>query len=104
MVTADLVHPEGNGLILVGVLTLDHQHRDAVDEKDDILPCAIVAIVKGPLLGDLVNVPRRVVVIDQDQVALALLLVVEELAPVAQVIDEFPVAVNVGVEMAKLPV
>jgi hypothetical protein len=46
---------------------------------------------------------RRVVVIDQDQVALALLLVLEELAPVAQVLDEFPVAVNIGVEMAKLP-
>ncbi len=36
-------------------------------------------------------------------VALALLFVVEELAPVAQVLDEFPVAVDVGVEMAKLP-
>lgn len=32
-----------------------------------------------------------------------LLLVVEELAPVAQVIDKFPVAVDVGVEMAQLP-
>jgi hypothetical protein len=56
VVTADLVHPEGNRLVLVGVLALDHQHRDAVDEKDDILPRAVVAVVKGPLLGDLVNV------------------------------------------------
>jgi len=38
-----------------------------------------------------------------DQVALALLLVVEELAPVAQVLDEFPVAVDVGVKMEELP-
>ena len=46
---------------------------------------------------------RRVVVIDQDQVALALLLGVEELALVAQVLEEFAVAVDVGVEMAELP-
>ncbi len=103
VVTADLVHPQGNRLVLVGVLALDHQHRDAVDEKDDILPRAVVAVVKGQLLGDFVDIARRIVVIDQDQVALALLLVVEELAPVAQVLDEFPVAVDVGVQMAELP-
>jgi hypothetical protein len=103
VVTADLVHPQGNRLVLVGVLALDHQHRDAVDEKDDIRPRAVVAVVKGPLLGDFVNIARRIVVIDQDQVAFALLLVVEELAPVAQVLDEFPVAVDVGVEMAEPP-
>ena len=103
VVTADLVHPQGNRLVLVGVLALDHQHRDAVDEKDHILPRAVVAVVKGPLLGDFVNIPRRIVVIDQDQVALALLLGVEEFAPVAQVLHEFPVAVDVAVEMAELP-
>ena len=58
-----------------------------------------MAVVKGPLLGDFVNVAGRIFVIDQDQVALALLLGVEELAPVAQVLDEFPVAVDVGVQM-----
>ncbi len=50
--------------------------------------------MKGPLLGDFVNITRWIIVIDQDQVPLALLLVVEELALIAQVIDEFPVAVN----------
>ena len=49
--------PQSNHLVLVGVLTPDHQHRDAVDEKDDSLPRAIVAAVKGPLLGDFVNIP-----------------------------------------------
>lgn len=98
-----LVYPEGDRLVLIGVLALDHQHRDAVDEKDHILPRAVVAVVKGPLLGDLKIVACRVVVINQDQVALALFLVVEELAPVAQVLNEFPVAVDVGVEMAELP-
>ena len=43
------------------------------------------------------------VVIDQDQVALAVFLVIEELAPVAQVLDEFPVAVDICMEMAELP-
>ena len=56
VVTADLIHPQGNRLVLVGVLALDHQHRDAVDEKDHILPRAVVAVVKGPLLGDLIDV------------------------------------------------
>jgi hypothetical protein len=102
VVTADLVHPQRNRLVLVGVLALDHQHRDAVDEKDDVLPRAVVAVVKGPLLGDLVDVVLGMRVIDQDQVALALLNV-EELAPVAQVLDEVPVAVDVGVEMAEKP-
>jgi len=74
--------------------------RPAGSTKDDILPRAIVPVVKGPLLGGLVNVARRVAVIDQDQVALALLFVVEELAPVAQVLDEFPVAVAVWRKMA----
>jgi hypothetical protein len=55
VVTADLVHPEGDRLVLAGVLSLDHQHRDAVDEKDDIFPRAVVTVVKGPLLGDLVT-------------------------------------------------
>ena len=102
VITADLIHSEGNRLILAGVLALDHQHGNAVDEKDDILPRTVVAVVKGPFLGHFVHVARRVFVIDQDQVALAALINIEELAPVAQVFDEFPVTVNVGVEMAEL--
>jgi hypothetical protein len=103
MITADLIHPEGNGLILVGVFALDHQHRDTVDQKNNILPRTVVAVVKGPLLGDLVNVFLRIVILNQEQVALALLLVVEELTPVTQVLDEVPVAINIAVEMAKSP-
>ena len=103
MVAADLVHPEGNSLVLVGVLALDHQHRDAVDEKDHVLTRAIAAVVKGPLLGHLKYVVGRLFVIDQDKVALAVLICVEELAPVAQVFDEFPVAVDVGVQVTESP-
>jgi hypothetical protein len=61
-----------------------------------------VAIVIGPLLGHLVGVARGIRVVDQDQVALPLLLMVEELPPVSKTIEEFPVAVDVRVEMAKL--
>ena len=53
VITADLVHSEGNRLILAGVLALDHQHGNAVDEKDDILPRTVVAVVKGPILRSL---------------------------------------------------
>ena len=109
MVAADLIDAQGNRLVLVRVLALDHQHRDAVDEKDDILPRAVVAVVKSELFGDFVNVapPSRsgieILVIDQDQVALPLFLVIEEFSPIAQVLDEFAVAVDVDVDMAKLP-
>ena len=99
VVTANLVYAKSYGFILGGVLAFDHQYWDAVDEKDHILPCAVVAVVKRSLLGDLKNVPPRIVVIDQDQVSLAVLLLVEELAPVAQVIHEFAVAMNVCAEM-----
>jgi hypothetical protein len=41
------------------------------------------------------------VYIDQDQIARATFLMIEILAPVAQVLDEFPVAVDVGVQVPK---
>ena len=94
MVTADLVHPKGNRLILIGVLALDHQYGNAVDEKDDVLADAEVAVVKGPLLGNFVNVvasrpwPLCIPVIDQDQVALAVLFVVEELGALGGIVDD----------------
>ena len=61
-----------------------------------------MAVVKGPLFGDLKNISRWIVVIDQDQVALTIILLVKKLAPVAQVIDEFAVAVDVGVEIDEI--
>ena len=101
VVTTDLIHAEGNRLVFVGVFAFDHQHRHAVDEEDHILPCAIVTVVKGPLFGDFKDVTRWLVVIDQDQVAFSALLLVEELAPVTQLLDKFPVAVDVGVEITE---
>ena len=62
------------GLVFVGVLALDYQDRDTVDEKNDVLSRADVTVVKGRLLGDFVDVLHRVVVIDQNQVTLAQLM------------------------------
>ena len=102
VITPNLIHTKRDSFVLVGVLAFDHQHWNAIDEKHHIFPSAIVAIVKGELFGDFKDVPSRIIVVDQDQVALAILLMVEELAPVAEVLDEFPVAVDIRVEMAKL--
>ena len=60
VVAADLIDAQGDGLVLAGVLALDDQHRDAVDEKDHILPRPVVAVVDVKLLGHLVDVPRSV--------------------------------------------
>jgi len=68
----------------------------------------VVAVVKGPLFGHLVDVaallgrPLAVVVIDQDQIAFALLLVIEELAAVAQQLQEITVAMDAGRQDAQL--
>ena len=103
VVSADLVDSQSNRLVLACVLALDHENRNAVDEKDDILPRAVMAVMICPLFGNLVHISRRIVVIDQNQIALALLLMIEKLAPVAQILHEFPVAVNVGMKMPELP-
>ena len=88
---------------LRGVLALDHQHRDAVDEEDDVLARAVAAVVEVELLGHLEDVAPiagvgQVVVVDQRQVQLAVVLVVEELALIAQVGEEVAVAGDVGVK------
>ena len=101
VVTTDLIHAESDRLVFVGVFAFDHQHRHAVDEEDHVLPRSMVTVVKGPLFGDFKNVARWLVVIDQDQVALTVLLLVGELAPVAQVLDKFPVSVDVGMEITE---
>lgn len=44
----------------------------------------------------------QIVVIDQDPGTLTLFLVIE-LVPVAEMLDKFPVAVNVGVQMPESP-
>src|SRR3972149_8857977 len=46
MITANLVHSERDRLVLAGVLTLDDQHRDAVNKKNHVLSRTVMAVVK----------------------------------------------------------
>jgi hypothetical protein len=74
MVTANLVYAERDRLVLAGVLTLDDQHRNAVDEKNHVLSCAVMAVMKIKLFRYLIDVvvlfgaARAVTVVNQDQV------------------------------------
>ena len=97
MISPNLIHPKCDRFVLVGILALDYQYWDSVDQEYNILTRAVVAIVKGEFFGDFKNVASWIVVVDQDQVTLSILLVIEELAPVAKVLDEFTVAIDVGV-------
>ena len=89
MVAADLINAEGDGFLFISVFAFDHQHGDAIDQEDNVFTGAVVAIVKGPFFGDFVDVFagfRRslgIVVVDQDQIALALFALVEEIAVIA---------------------
>src|SRR5690606_25100688 len=84
VVAADLVDAEGDALVFVGVLALDDQDGDTVEEKDDGLAVAIAAIVPVELFGDLVEVAGGVVIVDEDKVELAALGGAKELAAIAQ--------------------
>ena len=44
VVAADLIDAERDGLVLSRVLALDHQHRDAVDQEDDVLAVRACAL------------------------------------------------------------
>jgi len=102
MVAADLVHPQGNSLVLVGVLALDPQYQDAVDQENHVLAGAVVAVVKGVLLGDFINIVFRISIIDQDQITLTVFLVIEKRAVIAQVANKFAVALDVRMQVTKL--
>ncbi len=108
MVTAELVHRERDRLVLARVLALDHQHRDAVDEEDHVLPRPVAPVVDVELLRHLIHVPPllaragEVAVINQHQVQFPALLGAEEFSLVAQVGEEVAVAGDVRVEPLEL--
>ena len=89
------------------VLAFDHQHRNAVDEKDHILPRAVAAVVDIKLLGHFIYVAPllaravKVAVINERQVQLTVLLRAEELSLVAQIGKKIAVAGDVGVQPLK---
>ena len=109
MVTANLVHAERDRLVLAGVLALDHQHRNAVDEKDQVLARPVMAVVKIKLFGYLVDIAVlfrpscSISVIDQDQIQLPIFFSAEEFSLVAQVGQKLTVTGNVGIQPPQLP-
>ena len=82
--------PRAIALFFGRVLTLDDQHRDAVDEKDHVLAGAVAAIVIVEFFGDLVDVapvlrrPCQITIIDQRDIELAAVFDAKELVLVAQ--------------------
>src|SRR5918996_1599640 len=108
MVAANLIHPEGDRLVLAGILALDDQHRNTVDEKDHVFARAVVAVMKVKLFRYLINVavfftpPLAVGVIDQSQIQLPIVFGAEIFALVSQVGKKLSVAGNVCVEPPEL--
>src|SRR5262249_9075379 len=104
MVTANLVHSQRDRLVLTGVLTLDDQHGDTVNEKNHILPCAVMTVMKIKLFRYLIDVAvffgtsSGIVVINQDQVQFPIIFGAEEFALIAQVGKKLTVAGNVRIE------
>ena len=84
VVPADLVHSEGDSLILVCVLALDHKHRNAVDEKNHVLAVAVNAVVDIELFRDLKDVIVDGIIVHKLKIQLAVLLGAEKLALITQ--------------------
>ena len=91
VVAADLVHAEGDRLVLARVLALDHEDRDAVDQEDHVLTCPVTAVVDVKLLRHFVDVllrlarPGEIAIVDERQIEFAVLLGAEEFSLIAQV-------------------
>ena len=104
VVTADLVHTQGDCFILAGVFALDDQHRNAVDQKNHILARSVMTVVDVKLLGDFIDVlpifalTGEIAVIDERQIQLATFLGAEELSLVAEIYEKIAVAGDVSVE------
>ena len=104
-----MIDAKRNRLIFVGILALDGQHRNPVDEKYYVFACAVVAVVNVEFLGDFIHVPpfvagpREVAVVDNVEVKFPIFLGAVELALVAKIGEKLAVAGNVGTEALKLP-
>ena len=90
MVAADLIDPERDRLVFGGVLTFDHQHRNAVDEENNILARAVASVVEVELFGDFVDIApialgsSQVTIIDQRDVQLAIVFHGKKFVLIAQ--------------------
>jgi hypothetical protein len=102
VVTPKLVDADGNRLILVGILALDHKHRNAVDQEDHVLAVAVPAVMDGELLGHLVDVSIGLVVVDQCQVEFPAFGLAVESRLVAEIFQQFAVAEDACLDALKL--
>ena len=83
MITADLIHPQGYGLFLAGILAFDHKHRDSIDQKYHIFTHTVVTIMKRKLFSNFEDIIRWFVVINQNQIEFSVFLMIKKLTPVA---------------------
>ena len=109
VVAPDLIHAQRDGLVFGRVLALHKEHGHAVDQKDHILARGEAAVADHELLGHLIHVAPclgrtvEVTIVDHGQVQLAPLLLAEVRAPVAQRLQQVPVAGDVRVKPLELP-
>jgi hypothetical protein len=45
LVATDLIHAERDRLILSGILALDDEDRETIDQKDNVLPRPVMAVI-----------------------------------------------------------
>ena len=102
MIAAKLIDAQGDRLVLVGVLALDHQDGNAVDQEDHVLPVSVAAVVDGELFCHLVDVPVGLVVVDQRQVEFPAFRLAIESCLVAEVFQQFAVAEDACLESFQL--
>ena len=69
VVAPDLLHRDLHPVLLRRRLRLDHRHGDAVDQEDDVRPVRVLPVRVLPLVGDVKQVVRRVLEVDDDDVA-----------------------------------
>lgn len=102
VIAPDLIYSERNGLVLAAVLALDHQHRDTVDQEDDVLTIAKVTVVEIEFFGYFADVLGGINVVDDFKIKLAAVLGTEKLMLIAENVQKVTVSINVRVQPLEL--
>jgi hypothetical protein len=104
VIAPDLIDPERDPLVFSRILTFDHQHRNAVDQKHHVFPGSIASIVEIKLFGDFVDIApialglSQITIIDQRDVQLAVFFGAKKLMLVAQRVQKIAIAIDVRVK------
>ena len=108
VIAPDLIDPERDSFVFSRVLTLDHQHREAVDEKDQVFARTVAPVVIVELFRDFVDIApiavgsSQIAIVDQRDVQLAIVFRGEKLVLIAQRRQKVPVTVDVGMKSLEL--